>query len=194
MESTVLSAFLDAPQLDALFRQYHRSLLYFAKSMVREQEAAEELVADSFVKLWQRRETFEDADKVKAFLYIATKNACLNHLNSAHVRQAFDGEALDVLQSVDPDSYAQIVRAELLQQIYDEVMKLPEKQREVFRLTFFEELDTNEIAERLGMTPTAIFANRSRAVETLRKAFKNNDLWLCLFVLQEIIQKKSLLM
>src|SRR5690606_24134999 len=118
-----------------LFKRHQRSLLYFAKSMVREQETAEELVADSFVKLWQRRELFEHADKVKAFLYIATKNACLNHLKSAHARQTFEGESLDVLQSMDPDSYAQIVRAELMQQIHDELMKLPEKQREVFRLT-----------------------------------------------------------
>lgn len=183
------SAFLDTKQLDGLFRQYHRPLLYFAKSMVRDQETAEELVADSFVKLWQRRETFENTDKVKAFLYIATKNACLNYLNSTHARQAFDGEVLDALQSLDPDSYAQVVRAELMQQIYDEVMKLPQRQREVFRLTFFEELDTDEIAARLGMTPTAIFANRSRAIEALRNTLKDKLLWLCLFVLQEIIRK-----
>ena len=190
MKSSSSSAFLDTQQLDALFKQYHRSLLYFAKSMVRDQEAAEELVADSFVKLWQRRNAFENSDKVKAFLYIATKNACLNHLNSAHSRQVFDGDALDLLQSVDPDSYALIVRAELMQQIYEEVMKLPDKQREVFRLTFFEDLSTEEISERLGMTATAIFANRSRAVESLRKVFKSNKLWLCLFLLQEILQKK----
>lgn len=189
MESIASSAFLDSQQLDALFRQYHRSLLYFAKSMVRDQETAEELVADSFVKLWQRLETFESGDKVKAFLYIATKNACLNHLNSAHARQAFDVESLDILQSVDPDSYAQIVRAELMQQIYDEVMKLPERQREVFRLTFFEELNTDEIAQRLDMTPAAIFANRSRAIEALRNIFKNKQLWLYLFVLEEILNK-----
>lgn len=189
MKSTASSAFLDSQQLDALFRQYHRSLLYFAKSMVRDQGTAEELVADSFVKLWRRREAFESGDKVKAFLYIATKNACLNYLHSAYARQAFGDESLDVLQSVDPDSYARIVRAELMQQIYEEVMKLPEKQREVFRLTFFEELDTDEIAERLGMTSTAIFANRSRAIEALRKLFKNKQLWLCLFLLKEIIRR-----
>ncbi|WP_262248498.1 RNA polymerase sigma factor [Parapedobacter soli] len=188
MESISSSAFLDTQQLDALFKQYHRSLLYFAKSMVRDQETAEELVADSFVKLWQRRDAFENGNKVKAFLYIATKNACLNHLKSAHARQAFEGDSLDVLQSVDPDSYAQIVRAELMQQIHDEVMKLSEKQREVFRLTFFEELDTHEIAERLGMTPTAIFANRSRAIEALRNIFKNKELWLCLFLLEELMR------
>lgn len=194
MKSAPSSAFLDAQRLDVLFKQYHRSLLYFAKSMVREQETAEELVADSFVKLWQLRETFEDAGKVKAFLYIATKNACLNHVNSVHARQTFDGEVLEVLQSMDPNSYAQIVRAELLQQIYDEVMMLPDKQREVFRLTYFEDQTTEEICKRLQMTATAVFANRSRAIEALRKIFKDKELWLCLFVLQEIIQKKSFLM
>ena len=114
----------------------------------------------------------------------------MNHLNSAHARQVFDADSsLDVLQSVDPDSYAKIVQAELVQQIYDEVMKLPEKQREVFRLTFFEELDTDEIARRLDMNPNAIFANRSRAVEALRNIFKNKQLWVCLFWLEHILTK-----
>lgn len=180
---------IDAVELNVLFRRYQRRLLYFAKSMVRDLETAEELVADSFVKLWQRQGTFENDDKVKAFLYIATKNACLNHLNSAHARQAFDSEALDVLQGADPDSYARIVRAELMQQVHSEVMKLPDKQRDVFRLTFFEELDTDEIAERLDMSPSAIFANRSRAVEALRKVFQNQQLWIYLLFFEGFVDK-----
>ena len=179
---------IDTSQLNLLFKRYHRVLLYFARSMVHEQEAAEEIVSDSFVKLWRRRDAFENADKIKAFLYIVTKNACLNYVQSAHVRQEIDHEAIHLLESAEPETYVRLVRAELMQQIYEEVMKLPEKQREVFRLTYFEDLTTDEIAGRLGMTTTAIFANRSRASEALRKVFRDKELLLSLFLLEELLK------
>ncbi|MBK1440220.1 RNA polymerase sigma-70 factor [Parapedobacter sp. ISTM3] len=180
--------YIDSSQLAVLFKNYHRALLYFARSMVHEQQIAEEIVSDSFVKLWQRRDAFDGTDKIKAFLYIATKNACLNYVQSAHVRRDMDPEAIHLLESTEPETYVRIVRAELMQQIYAEMVKLPEKQREVFRLTYIEELTTDEICERLHMTPTAVFANRSRAVDTLRRIFKDKELWLCLFLLHELLR------
>jgi len=165
----------DEGALEQLFSTFNRALLFFARSMVPELEVAEEIVADSFIKLWNHRTTFETEDRVKAFLYIATKNACINHIKSAHNRQSFDKEASASLESTDPDIFVKIIRAELMQLIYQEVMKLPEKQREVFRLTYFEDLTTDEIADRLRMSATAVFANRSRAMEALRMVFKNHD-------------------
>ncbi len=162
--------------MNDLFTRYHRSLLYFAKSILQSQEVAEEIVSDSFVKLWKARASFQTMDNVKAFLYIATKNASLNHLKAASSRIHFEYEYSNLLVNSDPDSYAKIIRAELLQVIYDEVAKLPEKPREVFKLTFFEDLTTEEICDRLGMTAAAVFTNRSRAIEFLRKVFKNKEL------------------
>lgn len=189
MESSSSPEYVAAQQLPVLFKQYNRSLLFFAKSMVRSQEVAEEIVADSFIKLWQRKDSFADEDKVKAFLYIATKNACINHAQLVRSRQVHDGEAVDSLTSADPDVLARIIRAEFLQQVYDEIDRLPEKQREVFRLSYLEDLTTDEICERLQMSATAVFANRSRAAETLRKIFKDKELWLCLFLVDAMMGK-----
>ncbi|SFC51705.1 RNA polymerase sigma-70 factor, ECF subfamily [Parapedobacter composti] len=174
--------------LSQLFDRYNRRLLYFARGMVGSQEVAEELVSDSFVKLWKIRANFETTDNVKAFLYITIKHACLNHVKSAHAQRHFNDEGLEELLSRDPDTYVRIVRAELMEAIHREVMRLPEKQREVFRLTYYDELDTDEICRRLDMSANAVFANRSRAVETLRKLFKDNELWLCLLMLQELVK------
>lgn len=189
MNSASSPVYVAAQQLPVLFKQYNRSLLFFAKSMVRSQEVAEEIVADSFVKLWQRKDSFASEDKVKAFLYIATKNACINHVQSAYARQVHDGEAVDSLTSLDPDTLAQIIRAELMQQVYDEIDRLPEKQREVFRLSYLEDLTTEEICERLQMSATAVFANRSRAVDALRKVFKDKELWICLLLIDQLLGK-----
>lgn len=178
----------DESALSQLFDLYNRRLLYFARGMVGSQEVAEEIVSDSFVNLWKIRVNFETTDSIKAFLYIATKRACLNHVKSAHARQQFNDAGLEELLSRDPDTYARIVRAELMEAIHREVMRLPEKQRDVFRLTYFDELDTDEICSRLNMSANAVFANRSRAVETLRKLFKDSELWLCLLMLQELVK------
>lgn len=174
--------------LTCIFRTYNRPLLYFAKQIVGEAEVAEEIVSDSFVKLWQARDKFYLAEKVKAFLYIVTKNACLNHVRSSHARHELNYEMGEELLSADPEIYDKIIRTELMQSIYEEVSRLPEKQREVFRLTYLDDLNTEEICERLRMTPTAVFANRSRAVKILRNVFKDKDVFFCLLLLQQLIQ------
>jgi len=179
----------DESVLGMLFKQYNRRLLFFAKQMVKEQTVAEEIVSDTFVKLWDRRHAFKNVEGVKAFLYIATKNACLNHVKSAHARQVFDHDDIDQLATTDPDVFTDIIRAELLQKIHAEVMKLSEKQRDVFNLSYIEGLSTEEICDRLGMNPAAVFANRSRAIGTLRKLFAEGELWACLLLLQDLLNK-----
>lgn len=170
--------------LHDLFKQYNRRLLFFARAIIENQKVAEEIVSDSFVKLWENRGSFSSSDKIKAFLYIVTKNACINYLRSSHRQQVFDYEFDEQLISSDPDAYTKIVKAELMQQIHEEIMRLPDKQREVFLLTYIEGLSTDEIGQRLGMAASAIFANRSRATQALRQVFKGKELWIALPILK----------
>lgn len=179
----------DESALRVLFEKNSRKILYYAKSIVKKQEVAEEIVADSIVKLWQQRETFETTDSVNAFLYVVIRNLGINYVKSSYASQQFDYDIDENLESADPDTFVKIVRAELLQSIYNEVAKLPEKQREVFRLTYFEDLSTDEICEKLGMSAAAVFTNRSRAVESLRLVFKGREMWLCVTVLNMLISR-----
>ncbi|MBE8721998.1 RNA polymerase sigma factor [Sphingobacterium pedocola] len=175
--------------LDTILKKHGRKLLYFAQSIVKKPEIAEEVVVDSMVKLWEHRETFETSDSVSAFLYVVIKNLGINYIKSSYASREYDYELTETLESLDPDAYAKIVRTELLQSIYDEVSKLPEKQREVFKLTYFEELGTEEICEKLNMSAPAVFTNRFRALESLRLVFKEKNMWLGLVVLQMLLSK-----
>ena len=177
----------DESALRTIFERHNRKMLHFAKSIVKYQEVAEEIVAESMVKLWQQRETFETSDNVNAFLYVVIRNLGVNYIKSSYASQQFDYDIDDTLESMDSDIYVKIVRAELLQSIYNEVDKLPEKQREVFRLTYFEDMSTDEICEKLGMSSSAVFTNRSRAVENLRLVFKSRDTLMILMLLNALI-------
>lgn len=169
-----------------VFQQHHQPLLYFAKKIVQNNEVAEECVSDCFIKLWQMRERFASADKIKAFLYISVKNACLNYIKSPHARQSFQAEPSEELLSEQPTFFARIIQAELMDAIHREIALLPDKQRAVFRMSFLEGASTEQICQALDMTPAAVFTNRSRATETLKKVFKDKNLPLYLLFLQWI--------
>lgn len=159
--------------LIATYRLYNRKLLLFATRYVKVREAAEEIVADSFIKMWKNRHFFSNEEKLQAFLYICTKNACLNYLRKPVLEDPLESilnTEFDLAQDID--IYTKMVHAELMAAIYQEVEKLSERQREVFRMSFLEGLTVEEISRRLGVSADVVYSNRSRALAILRAHFK----------------------
>lgn len=183
-----LSAALRAGQeaaLRDLIRTYSKPLVYFADNLIRNSEVAEEIVQDGFVKLWNRHAEFHSASKIKAFLYIVTKNACFNYLKTAKYRYTEEVEDwTDRLANPDPDLLTAIIHAELMTEIYQELEKLPEQYRRIFRMSYLEDKTTEEICAELGVSPNAVFTGKSKAIGLLRKAFKGKNLVLYLSFLQ----------
>lgn len=162
--------------LVGIYRLYNKQLLFFARRYVKDYQIAEEIVADVFVKVWERRISFSSIDRVRAFLYIATKNRCLNHLRDTHIHERIDDlDNYEELLSEDTDAFTKIVRTELWKLIFDEVQKLPKKQREVFNKTFLEGKTIEEISQELNMAPQAVYTNKSRALTTLRQNLRFRD-------------------
>ncbi|MCY4778419.1 sigma-70 family RNA polymerase sigma factor [Sphingobacterium sp. UT-1RO-CII-1] len=162
--------------LITIFRNYNRPLLYFVMQYVKREEVAEEIVADIFIKVWQLRDNFNNTDNLRSFIYISAKNASLNYLRSSYVKQeTVPVDLCEELLYEDEDVLKKIVRTELIARIYADIDKLPQKQREVFVLTYIEDLDAIEISERLGMTLNAVYANRSRAISELKNRFQLSD-------------------
>src|SRR5690606_28027886 len=76
--------------LEGIYRLYSKRILFFAQKYVKNYQIAEEIVADVFVKVWERRMSFSSIDRVRAFLYLATKNRCLNQLRDTNVHENID--------------------------------------------------------------------------------------------------------
>jgi RNA polymerase sigma-70 factor (ECF subfamily) len=72
---------MDQAEYKIFFDQHYTALCFFAHSIVMNMEEAEDIVQESFCKLWNKKEDFEIATaNVKAFLYMVVKNACLDYL------------------------------------------------------------------------------------------------------------------
>lgn len=172
---------------DRVYRYYSRSLTHFALSYVHRRELAEELVSDSMLKLWNHRGEIEKASQIKAFLFIVTKNACIDALRSQKVSPVEQlPEVSADLASEDPEIYTRILYAELLQQIENAIVALPKSQQLVIRKWIFENKSTGEIMSETGMTASSIFTQKSKALHTLRDLLKNNSLFVMILCVRDI--------
>lgn len=164
---------------DDVYRYYSRPLQHFARSYVHRQTLAEEIVSDSMLKLWDNRQRIRTEKQIKAFLYIATRNACIDSLRSRRAISIQDlPEDMHDLTGQEPEVYNRILYVELLQQVEEAMDRLPPSQQAVFRKSFLEDKTTDEIANETGMSESSIFTQKSKALTTLRKLLKNNFLFL----------------
>lgn len=170
--------------LVGIYRLYYKQILFFAQKYVKNYQVAEEIVTDVFVKLWERRIAFTSLNSVRAFLYIATKNRCLNQLRGKKYYEALDDVAnYEDLLYEDTDVFTKIIRTELLNMIFSEVQKLPQKQQEVFNMTFLEDKTVEDIGKAMNMTPHAVYTNKSRALATLRRNLQIRDVLFLLVII-----------
>ncbi len=151
-------------------------LRFFAYKITKNKEVSEEIVSESFCKLWQGREKSKSVEAVKSFLYLVTRNACYDHIGSSYHKTVDLGEELlwDAIEE-RKDILTHIIYTELIGQIVAELEKLPKQQAEVFRLSYLEGMDTHEICETLGTTASSVYFARSKAISTLRVVFKEKD-------------------
>ncbi len=162
--------------LRTVFKLYGNSLLYLAHQLTKNKQAAEEIVNDIFLKVWDLRANFETQSKLQAFLYIATKNACYSFLKKPiqQLRMENIEDQFDLIYQ-DQDIFKTIIKAELFEKILQEVSKLPARQREIFYMTYVEDYTVEEICQKLALHPNAVYANKSRALTALKNALRVYD-------------------
>ncbi len=165
----------DAQEFNRLYKAQKPALMHYAMGYLRDRQVAEEIVSDAFIKTWKRLDEFASPENATAFLFVVTRNACLDYLKSTHRRTPFDRDALEEIPH-QTDIFLAMVNAELLGIIREEIGKLPKKQRQVLELSFLDGCSTEEISQNLGISPSAVFANRSLGLAKLRNVFKNEHL------------------
>ncbi|MBC7776558.1 MAG: RNA polymerase sigma-70 factor, partial [Phycisphaerae bacterium] len=156
----------DEKAFDALFRAWYTPLVRYAFSFTEgDQDEAEELVQDAFVKLWGQRETLEFQNSVKAYLYRMVHNQALNRLRAQRTHERYtQHHARQMAQEHespqdDPE----------LQQRFRKVLDaLPAQCRHVFELSRFEALKYREIADQLGISIKTVETHMGKALRILR--------------------------
>lgn len=154
---------------ESLYKQEFVSIFYFVKRFVAEQQAAEDITTETFLKLWERIEDFINMTGVRAFLYRVAKNSSLNYLRDHHCHIAHHEQLLYLIEKEDEDALAeQQLTSDIYRFIYEEIEKLPPQLKTVFTMAYMEGCVNEEIAQRLGINNQSVRNNKARALRLLR--------------------------
>ena len=158
----------DARALTFIFKQYHKALCYFASQLVKDDQDAKDIVADSFLKLWQRHPDFDAIEKIKGFLYTTTRNACYNYIKHMQRRTASHEEIAYMARDTEEYIQSRMIKAELMQKILLEVESLPPIRRKIFKMIYLQDLSIFEIASKLNISVDTVRVQKARALHFIR--------------------------
>lgn len=162
-----------------IYEQYYKRSFLFVKSYVREDMAAEDIVSDTLISLWQTIRT-EHVEFPVALLVTMLKNNSLNYLKHQDVKQAAiesitTGMKRDLhyrittLEACDPQ---EMFSVEIKAIIEKTLAQLPEQTRLIFELSRYEHKPVKEIASELNLSPKAVEYHITKSLKALRVALK----------------------
>lgn len=155
------------------FREHYRMLCYFAFQYVQETGKAEDVTQEVFMRILEERMTFNSEDHLKRWLFVAVKNACLNHIKSVGIRSRILDRLAGEGGNEDTDFFNAMVRTEVYRQIQDAIDELPRECGRVFRMAYIEGLANEEIAGQMGISIHTVKSQKQKAKSLLRDRLKD---------------------
>jgi RNA polymerase sigma-70 factor, ECF subfamily len=158
---------------ETLFRDYYERLCNYANTFLNDIDEAEELVQNTFVSFWEKREAIEIHTSVKSYLYKIVHNNCLNRIKHEKVKQDYGNDYRYVAPDGFDNATQQLIGKELEQEINRAIETLPPQCRQVFKLSRFENLTYAEIAEQLDVSVKTIENHMVKALKIMREELKD---------------------
>lgn len=181
-----LAGKLDKATFEELFRDYFVPLCSFAQKYIGDPDEAKDIIHHVFIGLWQKREEVDLSTSLKSYLFTGVHNRCLNFIRDRKKLVHYDApqhesELGDYLESRDfleaSETEAKINRA---------LDALPEKCREIFMMSRFDQMKYKEIAEKLDISIKTVETQMSRALKVLREKLSDLITVLILYILNNL--------
>ncbi|MDX8337798.1 RNA polymerase sigma-70 factor [Draconibacterium sp. IB214405] len=169
----------DTKAFEKLFKMYYGYLCNFATKIIEDDVAAEEIVQDFFVKFWERKADISIETSLKNYLFRSVKNLCLNYIKHNNIK--LQHAQTVIAESEENNFNDHFVEVDLAADIAKSIEELPEKRREIFRLSREEGLKYREIAEKLNISVKTVEAQMGLAIKFLRDKLKKYNTYLFFF-------------
>ena len=156
-----------------LVRQYSEQLYWQIRRIVLTHEDANDVLQNTFMKAWNRLDSFQGEAKIVTWLSRIAINESLDQLRrNSHPTVSTDDDA-SLSHTLLADPYFDGTEVEAMLQ--EAIATLPEVQRTVFVLRYFENMKYSEISERLNTSEGALKASYHIAVKKIAEFFKSRD-------------------
>lgn len=150
-----------------IYERYYQPLCLFASRLVGKDDA-EDVVDDVFLGVWKKQLRFDGENHLKSFLYLSTRNSCLNLIKGRSRSGERQHQFTLGLDEFEADHLYHLLEAEVLRELTEAVYGLPPQCQRVVQLAFFEGKSNLEIAEALNISVHTVKNQKRRGLDLLR--------------------------
>lgn len=162
---------MNRESFSVLVQQLGRKLYGFAYRILRNQEDAEDVVQEIFVKLWNMREMLSDYRSIDALAVTMTRNYCIDHLRKHKNDYKGEYDLVNYSNITEPSPYENLIVRESDMIIRRIIENMPENIRNILQLHDLDGKSYEEIAEVTGQNINTLRVNISRARKFVRDEF-----------------------
>ncbi|WP_126246949.1 RNA polymerase sigma factor [Chitinophaga rhizosphaerae] len=166
----------DAGAFNAIYERYSRPLYLYILSKTDRGETSKDVLQDLFTTLWEKRQALEIHCSLRSYLYQSVRHKIIDlYRKDATYRkylqqliEHFDAQPHNISETYDYKAKAT--------EIFEAINRLPEKMKEIFMLSRFENLSIEQIASRLELSQQTVKNQISKALKILRTHYTQTDL------------------
>lgn len=167
---------------EIIYNKYFVHVFGFANRFIPNRHAAEDIVLDSFVRLWEKRKEFTADTRLKPYLFTLVKNASLNYLRGMDREQLrYRKLEAELQQVMDFEDEKMGLEFDVFQSLYNEIERLPGKLPAVMELSL-KGWKNHEIATQLGLKEKTVRNLKVEAIKLLKVKLIDKDLFLLLLL------------
>ena len=153
---------------ERIFREMTPGLFRFALTYTMNEDSAEDIVQDTFTRLWTMIPSLPDNTNLSAYLYSSVKNSCLNYYKHLQVEDANQSKLTEALVYAGSLEYED--DSELLDKVWGCLQKFPDQQRKVLEMKIFQNMSYREIAQALDLSEGSVHTHVKRAYKFIRES------------------------
>lgn len=159
----------DMASYEILFHRYYPTFFAFAKGMLKDEGAAEDIIQNVFMKIWIHREALVETMSIKNYIYVLSKREVFNHLRAKYNTHVVLTEDMMTLEHPSENEETQSDYRELREAVQNVIDAMPPKRKSVFCLSRFKSLTNQEIADKLGISIRTVEKHIELALRTFKE-------------------------
>jgi RNA polymerase sigma factor (sigma-70 family) len=177
-DKDILAKFKDASTKEhgftLLVSKYQERLYWHIRRMVLDHEDANDVLQNAFIKIWKGMENFREESQLYTWLYRIASNESITFLNSKKKKMAIPMDDVSKYLSEKLTTGNNFSGDEIQLKLQKAILELPDRQREVFNLRYYDEMPYEEMSEALQTSVGALKASYHHAAKKVEEYLLNH--------------------
>lgn len=181
MEAYIVNMGIDSKPFKDVFELFYPKLCYFAKTFIRRDDIAKDIVQEIFLKIYEKNNKYDSLGSFRSFIYQSVKNRCLDYLKHEKISNSYVSQ----MNYEERGDYvlSNMIETEIISNIYEAINKLPKECSKIMIMSL-KGMKNQEIADFLQLSIYTVKAQKQRGLQLLKELLPSDLVTLLFIILQ----------